>query len=281
MSCSNNLKQLGIACHNYQSTHQCLPPGSNGPPPPDAPGSGGFTWAGQHLGMLVYLLPYVEQDNIHRQILTPWLDTTANPVNDWWGNGTLWGLAQYRIKTFECPSDAEGVPTSGTFVTTYSKDYTFTGGYYPQPTSNVLGRTNYLGCAGAIGPSIDGFYGQWKGLQTNRSKNSIAIVPDGTSNTILLGETIGGANKGPRDFRMSWMGCGLMATAWGLPTGTSGWYQYSSNHTGGVVLFCFTDGSVRYARAGASATFFTGDWYVFQEMAGYIDGGVRPASLLN
>jgi prepilin-type N-terminal cleavage/methylation domain-containing protein len=52
MSCQNNLKQLGIAMHNYHGSYQTLPPGSN---------SAGFT-------VLSLLLPYIEQTNIYNQI---------------------------------------------------------------------------------------------------------------------------------------------------------------------------------------------------------------------
>src|SRR5262245_35096511 len=46
-TCENNLKQLGIAAHNYQSAQNRLPPGMDT----------------QHVGCVVYLLPYMEQDN--------------------------------------------------------------------------------------------------------------------------------------------------------------------------------------------------------------------------
>src|SRR5262245_23123350 len=50
MSCTNNLKQIGLACHNYEGTAQMLPPGT------DANGIGSF----------VFLLPYVEQDALYK-----------------------------------------------------------------------------------------------------------------------------------------------------------------------------------------------------------------------
>src|SRR5262245_51385810 len=60
MSCSNNLHQLGIAAHNYQSTHNKLPPATISPPAPAT----GFSFNGPHVGALSYLLPYIEQENI-------------------------------------------------------------------------------------------------------------------------------------------------------------------------------------------------------------------------
>src|SRR5437867_4613006 len=71
MQCANNLKQLGLACHNYQSSNNHLPPGLNGPYPPNS----GFTFSAPNIGVLVYLLPYIEQENLYRQIpSTLWLN---------------------------------------------------------------------------------------------------------------------------------------------------------------------------------------------------------------
>src|SRR5262249_11641308 len=64
VKCQNNLKQLGLACHNYHDANNRLPPGylANGPyidgETDTAPGWG---WG-------AYLLPYIEQDNLYRQL---------------------------------------------------------------------------------------------------------------------------------------------------------------------------------------------------------------------
>src|SRR5450432_2055063 len=59
MSCANNLKQLGLAAHNYESANNRLPPGNLG----EYPNMGApVTFTTQSVGVLVYLLPYIEQD---------------------------------------------------------------------------------------------------------------------------------------------------------------------------------------------------------------------------
>src|SRR5438874_5358786 len=61
MSCSNNLHQLGLAAHNYASANGKLPPGNLGEYPD--PGATA-TYGKQYLGVMAYMLPYVEQKAI-------------------------------------------------------------------------------------------------------------------------------------------------------------------------------------------------------------------------
>src|SRR5207247_354291 len=60
IQCANNLKQIGLACHAYHDANQGLPPGYTAAAsfPSTSPGWG---WA-------VYLLPYIEQENLYRQL---------------------------------------------------------------------------------------------------------------------------------------------------------------------------------------------------------------------
>src|SRR5947209_5236048 len=65
MSCSNNLKQLGLACHSYHDVNGALPPGGRFlPGPANDPNFWGNDKGSWHL----YLLPYMEQDNIFKLI---------------------------------------------------------------------------------------------------------------------------------------------------------------------------------------------------------------------
>lgn len=95
--CSNNLKQLGIAVHNYHSSYNTFPPGSN---------TLGFTVTAQ-------LLPYIEQDNLYGQMnITV---AASNVLND--------GPKGTTITTLICPADIIGVPPAGLGGNNYFANY--------------------------------------------------------------------------------------------------------------------------------------------------------------
>ena len=305
MSCTNNLKQLGLAAHNYHSTYDKLPPGYHGPSPnihypfPGHLDSGSPKW----IGVLVYLLPYVEQDNISRQMRTV---NDQSYTGKWWETNPDWTLAHTRIKGFNCPSDG-GVATNGSVALAHS----FDGGPPAGAEGAViyifgdttLGKTNYTGVAGpgwndgsiAAPAALNANYKPYTGIFTNRSEVKITHITDGSSNTLMFGEGLGGSAPGARDFQWTWAGSGSMATFRGLCNGPAGsataanWAGFSSNHTG-IVNFCFGDGSVRGLRhggssarnpsTGASGTPST-DWWAFQALSGMNDGDLRASGLIN
>jgi prepilin-type N-terminal cleavage/methylation domain-containing protein/prepilin-type processing-associated H-X9-DG protein len=100
MSCSNNLKQIGVAVHNHQSTYGYLPAGYA-----DQSAKGGT-------GSLFYfILPYMEQDNIFKLGAVPPINTNPQP-DAYWGNfADMRTPAANTIKTYLCPSDATNQPT--------------------------------------------------------------------------------------------------------------------------------------------------------------------------
>ena len=67
MLCASNMRQIMIAAHNYHGDYLKLPPGFYGPMPISTSTSPGNT-NGSHLGMLAVLLPYLEGDNIYKQL---------------------------------------------------------------------------------------------------------------------------------------------------------------------------------------------------------------------
>jgi prepilin-type N-terminal cleavage/methylation domain-containing protein/prepilin-type processing-associated H-X9-DG protein len=319
MSCQNNLKQIGLAAHNYESTYGYLPPGQIGSKV--SLGSTGVFDA-SCLSSLALLLPYMEEDNIYRQL------TTNKDLNikgtGWWTVNPDWSLAWTKIKKFRCPSDDMDSATAtvnGPCIllqpadnqawdgsTTPGGTNAVTIGYFTSGNQYDLGLTNYTGVAGALGDHVttastsDGpgvNLQQYVGYLTNRSKNHVN-VPDGSSNTLLFGELLGHEAAGAtKNWKASWMGVGSLGTKFGIaplgmgpgpsstqPAGAGlGGINYFSSRHAGVVNFCFGDGSVRPLRGGGTGvrnpTTAGSPWYVLQAMAGIQDGAVPDNSLTN
>jgi prepilin-type N-terminal cleavage/methylation domain-containing protein/prepilin-type processing-associated H-X9-DG protein len=305
IQCADHLKQLGLACHNYESNHGKLPPGYLGPIPNEN-GYGSQVDQIQQVGLLVYLLPYVEQDTLYHQLQ---LDLDPQHIGPaWYTNATNWRLAQTRIKLFECPADnIYDTSKRGTAMAFHS--YNYYAPIIPDTDDNtgldavilspdnptILGRTSYAGCAGLAGRGTSQYWSRYEGVFTNRAQVSLNRITDGTSNTLMLGEFDGGREDGQRQYHGSWMGVGSMPTWTGLPRGNEDFQfavQFNSRHPG-VVQFCFADGSVHGLRKGSSwidwwdwdladlwPDRYPQDWWVLQELAGMRDGEVRDTSSL-
>jgi prepilin-type N-terminal cleavage/methylation domain-containing protein/prepilin-type processing-associated H-X9-DG protein len=250
MTCSNNLKQIALGAHNYQSALGSFPPGVN-----NNNGTANSGFAGSMAGTLAYLLPYVEQDNVYKQFAQGvWpIPSTVGYYSS--------SATQVSIKTFLCPSDnADTVaPANGSFAFFVYYPGGMTGWYFGGNTP--YGRTNYASNAGYLG-NVPGY--PYQGPFATNTKTRITDITDGTSNTFCFGEALGGSGTGTRDFVANWYSFNL-PTAWGL-SATPQWYQYGSKHTG-VVQFSFCDGSVKGVKIGTSNT-------VYQYAAGMNDGGV-------
>lgn len=95
MSCSNNLKQWGVAAHNYHSAMGNFPQGGSN-------------------SALVHLLPYVEQDSIFKNY-----DVNTG----WWASAPNATLAATRLKMLACPSDSNPRGDTSMAWTNYHLNY--------------------------------------------------------------------------------------------------------------------------------------------------------------
>jgi prepilin-type N-terminal cleavage/methylation domain-containing protein/prepilin-type processing-associated H-X9-DG protein len=261
--CANHLKQLGLGAHNFENANKRFPPGYLGPiPQAIVP-----PFSGQFIGCLSYLLPYTELTTVWSQMDVGMASTSTgvslfdvNHVGDpFWTRDDAWGMAQTQIGLFVCPDDLPYTkPDPWDCIVFYYQspyaqfggipvdDFTVTGG----SASAVLGRTDYLGVAGVYGHDGYTFLDQYQGVFWNRSKIDFRDITDGSSHTLLFGESMGGNNNKS----MAWIGAGVMWTGAGLSDEPLG-DQFSSYHPG-VVNFCLADGSVRAVSTKVALTTF-------------------------
>ena len=276
MACSNNLKQIALAAHNYESANGYLP---------------GIDT--QAVGPLVRMLPFLEQQsqyNLFSFRPAPEGDTTSGPnIYFIWFRDPLnrppttntatiprppavyGGEGQFKV--FLCPS-APAVDTSSTVIqavtppgTTAGVDWNSAWGpagnvwFSTMPGSQILGRTNYLASAGDPRPRIDrnsttNPQGRVDahGLFYYKSKEKVAAVPDGTSNTLMFVECAGGLFSASGDPFFGTPKWTMNAWAWGVwwsgygvcPNANSpnGPGQNCSTAPGGLNLSPFAAGSL-------------------------------------
>jgi prepilin-type N-terminal cleavage/methylation domain-containing protein/prepilin-type processing-associated H-X9-DG protein len=184
MQCSNNLKQIGLGLHNYHDVNGRFPPGGRCQSPFDP---GGENWGVARGTWLIYLLPYVEQDNIFRL----WPDDQVN-VNseDIFRSRLNASQNSYKPpKVYVCPSDPDN---DGRFAS-------YAGSVGAQCAAGPCGNDPYQQFCQQPAWGIDwspdhgndwnagGIRGLFNRLGAELRMSSI---PDGTSNTILVGEVL-------------------------------------------------------------------------------------------
>jgi prepilin-type N-terminal cleavage/methylation domain-containing protein/prepilin-type processing-associated H-X9-DG protein len=275
--CLNNLKQLGLAMHDYHVAHEQFPKGSGDGPWGPNPGTDWESW--YLLSASYEALAYIEQGNVYNQFQALKNQTRSAT----WDQAT--GPAMLRLSVFTCPSSP------------------LLSGNPPRPGANYLwctGSSVYTGgCASATAVISNGANGAFA---HDVGRRMPADIPDGTSSTILASEYIPGVdadngfkvvsaiNVANRNFatqaeldaivaaptlstltnngrQWAWVGHSnaffntaappnwKIQPAGGAGTGGAGWAWDSclgivparSRHTGGVNV-CMVDGSVRFIR---------------------------------
>ncbi len=206
MTCQNNLKQIGLALHNYHGAVGHFPPGFTSVSHPGnvnwrtlsttVPGYYEPGWS-----FFVYILPYLEQDNLYRQ-----LDLNLPILH---GNNAIARSDAALVRTYVCPSD-----TSPKLIDVWdfgesSTAVTLSG------SGILLTRAPVSSYTGVLGTNDHEENGAFNGMVFRNSRIRFEDVADGTSNTLYIGE------------RMSRM---AEATWLGTITGsevvhTEGWWQ--------------------------------------------------------
>lgn len=146
LQCANNLAQISLAIQNYEAAYEVLPPGSTEPKGPIVNVPQGY-----HMGWLVALLPYLEEQTAYRHI-----DFSKGVYAN--ENGPV---ARLRIKTFRCPSDP-GVSTGPA-------------------------QSNYAGCHHDVEAPIDVTN---NGVLFLNSAIGSVQIPDGRTHTLFVSEKL-------------------------------------------------------------------------------------------
>jgi prepilin-type N-terminal cleavage/methylation domain-containing protein len=262
VKCASNLRQIALASHQYESANGVLPPGYLGPRNISAhhplPG-----WAdGTQIGVLAFLLPFVEQSPAPSGILD------FGSAQHWWEPQKE--FAKAAIAVFRCPSDHDSELGSVAWMGTHGDQ----GGAALSATTfteRIWGRSNYAGVAGSMGndaaqanifvPGAD--LRRYVGVYTNRSRVRVSDITDGTSNTLAFGEGLG-------EGLWSWAGAGSIVTFYGIyppPRGAA--VAFGGPHT--RTQFARADGSV--TSMAPTTELNSADWWLLQKFAGMRDGG--------
>jgi prepilin-type N-terminal cleavage/methylation domain-containing protein len=248
ISCTNNLKQMGLAVHNYAGTYSALPPLS-------------VAYDGQVYDNTFFgvLLPFIEQQPIYNAAV-------GNTSRPGLAKGTSGGLTNYTrvVKTWQCPSDTT---SSSGLTQTGGSGYSgvYSGTSY-SPNSLIFG-SNYLTTSATVANQ----YGYF-------STYNIGTIPDGTSVTVGMVERYNSFPGATSYANNPWLPYGSTPTAYGpnnssaypflpattyppasyppqvscLPTSNAKPTNPNSAHTG-TLLVLMMDGSCRGVTSATSA----------------------------
>jgi prepilin-type N-terminal cleavage/methylation domain-containing protein/prepilin-type processing-associated H-X9-DG protein len=261
LKCSNNLKQLALACHNYHDVHSLFPPG--GLVLPNGPGWANMDWRGNKGTWLVFSLPYIEQDNLYNQI-----PNLSVPHFDSIGTAEAAGVLPKALELFRCPSDGtlSGYPVSNYDGSLGPNCLDDKCGYNPFAQYCNQPAWGYTTSAddGTTSDSrlVRGLFAR------NGARISFASVTDGTTNTLFIGESLPAQNAHQLRFPWytvygtqvlstiipinypiseqdrSWCGADFAGPAYSMENNNVAW-GFKSRHTLGA-NFAFVDASVHF-----------------------------------
>lgn len=171
--CTNNLKQLGLALHNFHDTNNTFPASGWTMAGPGNP-------AGRFVGWRPLILPYIEQENLQR---------LYSFEDNWWEEDNLLVAAPYRVKTYVCPS------------TPVHNESLYVPPKPPRPSLTLtqpLGPTDYEAIMGVQPSAINSLLPNPIYNANNRfsvmfrnSRVRMTDVGDGTAFTIMVVEAAG------------------------------------------------------------------------------------------
>ena len=195
MNCQSNMKNLALACINYESSKKTLPPASQA-----VITGNGKTWnpyTGNQMSWIVHILPYIELQAIHSQFKTYFQFSEKDQNPD--------AFAAFRAPAASASTPEASQPGSLMCPSDSAQGRTYStrlGG------SRTYGKGNYAGFAGPEHAHCN----QWSGAITNLG-HQLRRVSDGTSNTLMLTEvrTREDQNDQRGVWSLAWVGATLLA----------------------------------------------------------------------
>jgi prepilin-type N-terminal cleavage/methylation domain-containing protein len=247
MSCTNNLKQVGLALHNYEGTYKLFPPvGTDFATAPAGNALGAQT---QGHSVFTFILPYLEQDNVFKQVR---LDRSViDPLNLAPPLGTN-GMGKTQIAIYQCPS-----------APVRFADYSSTFGL-PAGTA-LFGSIDYGAVTGIGGnlaanfcpagtPSGDTGVLRYTRVGVGAQGTKISSVTDGLSNTIVIAEDAGRSEL----YRVGKIVAGGNASGGAWADYNSEYYVHGASNDGvvigggGCVINCSNDNEIYSFHTGGA-----------------------------
>jgi prepilin-type N-terminal cleavage/methylation domain-containing protein len=176
--CKNNLKQFGLALHNYHDTYNTFPGGTNGSGCRSSSICPTALTGRSRISAFVPLLPYYDQAPLYNAYdarpTAPWAQqiSGATPTlqpHPYWNN---------KVPMLQCPSDINTVITGGSLVGMPSANYSFCSGDGARLMCSVDENADGRDCTKA------------RGIFSQQSRTRIGDITDGTSNTIAMAEHV-------------------------------------------------------------------------------------------
>lgn len=251
MKCSNNLKQMVLGAHNYESTFSQFPPGAGQLPTYAVNGTTQVLPsptttqpAAQRPSPQALILPYLEQANKYNQF---------NFDRDVHGDNANAAARTQDVPIFLCPSD----PSSATFAVTLPSGATAAmgRGNYHASIGNDSRPTNKDGTTGGL------FYveftsTQWKTLLNRPGAVKIGDVSDGTSNTAMFAEIKRGNFAGTRNPPVEPWDCRNLSPN-AIPVGTNAALQVPPTTCDSMTQASLGYSGLQYHRSFANTSFYT------------------------
>lgn len=245
--CKNNLKQIGLALHNYHDTHRTFPPGVIDSSAELDARSSGWGWA-------TFILPFIDQSTLYSS-----LEVSTKSLDQHRGTNletTSTSQMKTPIETYMCPSDASpniNANRANNAKTNYCAVY----GSFNLASSSPGNPERY--------PPFNNAHMSFNGMFAGNSKIQMRDIIDGTSNTFAIGEIQAQGRKGGiwvGSFGLNrWAGVVFPTNTTLLINAAQGkthptWgadHVFSSSHVGGA-HFLKADGSVSFISENLNAT---------------------------